>query len=202
MIDWLLTPPQSAPRSTILIRLMAGGVFLSEGILKFVYVNQGIGRFTKIGMPFPGPTAHFVAVLEIVGGLLVMSGFLTRLIAIPFVIEMIVAILSTKVALYLGTSPLPLPPAPPQIGIWAVLHEIRSDYAQIMSVLFLLFAGPGPWSIDAVLMRGRHRAAAAAQRSIGVEDLDHISSSPVIASSHTSFGLTQPSARQSPRVQA
>ena len=155
VIDWLLNPPQSAPRSTILIRLMAGGVFFWEGILKFVYVNQGIGRFTKIGLPMPGPTAHFVAVLEIVGGLLVMSGFLTRLIAVPFIIEMIVAILSTKVALYLGTSPLPLPPSPPQSGIWAVLHETRSDYAQIMSVIFLLAAGPGPWSLDALLARTR-----------------------------------------------
>src|SRR6267142_459458 len=99
LIDWMLTPPDSAPRSTILIRL----------------------------------------------------------IAIPFVIEMVVAILSTKVALYFGTSPLPLPPAPPQSGAWAVLHEISSDYAQIMSVLFLLAAGPGPWSVDAILARLRKR---------------------------------------------
>jgi uncharacterized membrane protein YphA (DoxX/SURF4 family) len=157
MIDWLLNPPQSAPRSTMLIRLMAGGVFLWEGVLKFVYVNQGIGRFTKLGFSAPGPTAHFVAILEIAGGLLLMSGFLTRLIAIPFVIEMMVAMLTTKVALYLGTSPLPLPPAPPQAGIWAVLHEVRSEYAQIMCALFLLIAGPGPWSIDAVLMGARPR---------------------------------------------
>jgi putative oxidoreductase len=155
-IDWLLNPPQSAPRSTMLIRLMAGGVFLSEGILKFVYVNQGVGRFTKIGIPAPGPMAHFVAVLEIVGGVLLMSGLLTRLISVPFIIQMVVAILSTKVALYLGTSPLPLPPSPPQVGIWAVLHESRSDYAQIMSALFLLVAGPGPWSLDAVLARAKH----------------------------------------------
>jgi putative oxidoreductase len=155
-IDWLLNPPQSAPRSTMLIRLMAGGVFLWEGILKFVYVNQGVGRFTKIGIPAPGPMAHFVAVLEIVGGLLLMSGLLTRLISVPFIIQMVVAILTTKVALYLGTSPLPLPPAPPQVGIWAVLHESRSDYAQIMSALFLLVAGPGPWSLDAVLTRAKH----------------------------------------------
>ena len=93
----------------------------------------------------------------IAGGLLLISGFLTRLIAVPFIIEMIVAMLSTKVALYLGTSPLPLPPAPPQIGIWAVLHEIRSEYAQIMCALFLLFAGPGPWSLDRLLARARNR---------------------------------------------
>ena len=153
--QWLLNPPHDAPTSTLLLRCMAGGVFFWEGILKFVYTNQGVGRFTKLGIPFPEFTAHFVAGLEIVGGLLLIGGFLTRLIAIPFVIEMIVAILSTKITLYLGTSPLPLPPAPPQVGFWAVLHEIRSDYAQIMSVLFLLIAGPGRWSIDALLSRKR-----------------------------------------------
>jgi putative oxidoreductase len=165
LINWFLFPTVSAPRSTVLLRLMAGGVFFWEGILKFVYTNQGVGRFTKLGIPFPGPTATFVAILEIVGGLLLMSGFLTRVIAVPFVIEMIVAILSTKISLYLGTSPLPLPPAPPKVGAWAVLHEIRSDYAQIMSAAFLLIAGPGPWSVDALLARVRARRATAGQRA-------------------------------------
>ena len=151
IMRWLTQPPIDGPASTVLIRLMAGGVFFWEGILKFVYVNQGVGRFTKLGMPFPVFTADFVGGLEIVGGLLLMAGFLTRLIAIPFVIEMIVAMLSTKISLYLGTSPLPLPPAPPKIGVWAVLHEIRSEYAQIVVVLYLLINGPGKWSLDAVL---------------------------------------------------
>lgn len=150
VMNWLMNPPTTGPKSTLLLRLMAGGVFLWEGILKFVYTNQGVGRFTKLGMPFPHYTANFVAGLEIVGGLLLLSGLLTRLIAIPFVIEMIVAILSTKIALYLGTSPLPLPPALPKIGMWAVLHEVRSEYAQIMTVLFLLINGPGRWSLDAL----------------------------------------------------
>src|SRR5262252_6557388 len=156
-LEWLWAPPLKAPRATILIRSMAGAVFLWEGVLKFVYVNQGVGRFTKLGFPFPELTAHFVGVLEIVGGILLIAGLLTRVTAIPFAIEMVVAILSTKIALYLGTSPLPLPPAPPQIGIWAVLHESRSDYAQIMSALFLLFAGPGPWALDGWLARSRNR---------------------------------------------
>ena len=153
IIRWLSQPPVDGPESTVLLRVMAGGVFFWEGILKFVYVNQGIGRFTKLGMPFPILTADFVGSLEIVGGLLVMAGLLTRWIAIPFVIEMIVAMLSTKISLYLGTSPLPLPAAPPKIGIWAVLHEIRSEYAQIMVVLYLLINGPGKWSLDALLAR-------------------------------------------------
>jgi putative oxidoreductase len=157
---WLLTPPLTAPSATILIRLMAGGVFLWEGVLKFVYANQGVGRFTKLAMPFPAFTATFVGGLEIVGGIMLILGLGTRLITIPFVIEMIVAMLSTKPALYLGTSPLPLPPSPPQVGMWAVLHEIRSEYAQLLSCLFLLVTGPGPWSLDARLGRAAGSASA------------------------------------------
>ena len=66
---------------------------------------------------------------------------------------MIVAMLSTKIALYLGTSPLPLPPAPPRIGFWAVLHAVRSEYAQALVVAFLLINGPGRWSLDALFRR-------------------------------------------------
>jgi uncharacterized membrane protein YphA (DoxX/SURF4 family) len=158
---WLLYPPTDGPRSILILRLMAGGVFFWEGILKFVYTNQGVGRFTKLGMPFPEVTANFVGGLEIVGGFLLLSGLATRLIAIPFVFEMIVAILSTKIGVFLGTSPLPLPPALPKVGFWAVLHEIRSDYAQIMTTFFLLLNGPGKWSLDAVLQRKRNQSSVA-----------------------------------------
>src|ERR1035438_10162187 len=103
--NWLTNPPVNGPNSTLLLRLMAGGVFFWEGLLKFVYVNQGIGRFTKLGMPFPHFTANFVGGLEIVGGLMLLFGLATRLLAVPFIIEMIVAILSTKMSLYLGTPP-------------------------------------------------------------------------------------------------
>lgn len=144
------------PKATILVRLMAGGVFLWEGILKFVYPNQGGGRFALIGIPLPQTMAIFVALLEIGGGALLMSGLFTRLISIPFIVEMLVAMLSTKIAMYFGTSHLPLPPAPPRTGFWAVLHEIRSEYAQLMSALFLMIVGPGPWSVDALWAR-RHR---------------------------------------------
>src|SRR6516164_4398688 len=150
--SWLINPPTDGPKSILLLRLMVGGVFFWDGMLKFVYANQGVGRFTKLGIPFPHFTAVFIGYLEIVGGLLLLTGLMTRLIAIPFVGEMIVAILSTKISLYLGTSPLPLPPAPPKMGLWAVLHEIRSEYAQVMTVIFLLINGPGKWSLDALLL--------------------------------------------------
>ncbi|MGA9643514.1 MAG: DoxX family protein [Terriglobales bacterium] len=175
--SWLVNPPTDGPKSIFFLRLMAGGVFFWEGLLKFVYVNQGIGRFTKLGIPFPHFTSNFVACLEIGGGLLLLSGLLTRLIAIPFVIEMIVAILTTKISLYLGTYPLPLPPAPPQVGFWAVLHEIRSDYAQILTTLFLLVNGPGNWSLDAVLLRRWRKSKASNPAPMGeLRDLSPIAS--------------------------
>jgi uncharacterized membrane protein YphA (DoxX/SURF4 family) len=152
---WLLMPPVTGSSNILIIRLLAGGVFFWEGMLKFVYVNQGVGRFTKLGFPFPVTTAHFVASAEIIGGLLLLVGLLTRATALYFVIQMIVAILSTKIGLYYGTSPLPLPPALPKIGIWAVLHEIRSDYAQVLTCLFLLLEGPGRRSLDFMLSTRR-----------------------------------------------
>jgi putative oxidoreductase len=158
LVDFFLHPPITGPRAILVIRLMVGGVFLAEGILKFTYPNLGVGRFTKLGMPMPGVLAPAIAVLEIGGGLLLMSGLATRLISLPFMIEMVVAVLSTKIGLYFGTSPLPKPPSPPFAGWGAVLHESRSDYAQLLSCLFLFVSGPGLWSLDALLRRRRSAA--------------------------------------------
>jgi len=154
MVKWLLNSPDTAPPATLLIRLMAGGVWVWEGVLKFVFPNTlGVGRFAKIGIPAPESMATFVAAVEIVCGALLLLGLLTRLASIPVIIDIVVAILSTKIALLLGTSPLPAPPVPPQSGIWAVLHESRSDYAQLMTTVFLFVVGPGPWALDALLRR-------------------------------------------------
>jgi uncharacterized membrane protein YphA (DoxX/SURF4 family) len=161
---FLAEPPLSAPRATLALRLMAGGVFFWEGLLKLVYANQGVGRFTKLGMPAPELVANATAILEIGGGLLLIGGLFTRFIAVPFIVEMLVAMLATKVSLYLGTSPLPLPAALPKVGLWAVLHEVRSEYAQIMTSVFLLAAGPGPWSLDAWLARRKRDGAEVAAR--------------------------------------
>ena len=154
VMEWFMNPGARAPKAAFWIRLMAGWVFFWEGVIKFVFVNQGVGRFTKLGMPMPEVLAPAIAVLEIMGGLCFILGVWTRPFALLFIGEMIVAILSTKISMYLGTSPLPLPPVPPQVGIWAVLHEVRSEYAQIMSSIFLLISGPGPWSLDASLLSG------------------------------------------------
>jgi len=159
LMQWMLRPGADAPKATLWIRLMAGWVFFWEGVIKFVFVNQGVGRFTKLGMPMPEMLAPAIAVLEIVGGLCLIAGLLTRPFALLFIGEMIVAILSTKISLYLGTSPLALPPVPPQTGFWAVMHEWRSDIAQLACSLFLLLEGPGPWSLDASLRSSTRQAS-------------------------------------------
>lgn len=174
VFSWLLNPPADGPHSILVLRLMAGGVFFWEGILKFVYTNQGVGRFTKLGIPFPHFTANFIGSLEILGGLLFLSGLFTRFMSVPFIVEMIVAILTTKISVFLGTSPLPLPPAPPKIGPWAVLHEIRSDYAQILTSIFLLINGPGRWSLDVLFFTRRSTASATLETQV-------ISSQPAAA---------------------
>lgn len=151
--SWFLEVPDKTPNAVVLIRLMAGSVFFWEGIMKFVFPNQGVGRFTKLGIPFPELSATFVGGLEIVGGVMLVFGLCTRLICVPFIIEMIVAMLSTKIPMYLGTYPLALPPVPPQVGGWAVLHEIRSEYAQIVCCVFLMLVGPGALSLDRKFLR-------------------------------------------------
>jgi putative oxidoreductase len=156
IINWFLNPPVNGPSIILIIRVMTGSVFLWEGVLKFVYVNQGVGRFTKLGFAFPEVTAHIIAVGEIIGGLLLILGLFTRIVAFYFIIQMIVAVLSTKISLYFGTSPLPAPPAPPKSGIWAVLHEIRSDFAQILTCLFLLVGGAGRRSFDFIISASKN----------------------------------------------
>lgn len=81
---WLLERPTTEHPAILLPRLMAGGVFVSEGVMKFVFPSLGVGRFAALGFPLPSATASFVAGLEIVGGALLIAGLFTRLVAIPF----------------------------------------------------------------------------------------------------------------------
>ncbi len=165
LINWFLNPPTDESAAITLLRLIAGGVFFSEGILKFVFAAQGVGRFTKLGLPAPELMANFIGTFEIVGGLFLIAGLLTRLIAVPFLIEMAVILLTTKVSLFLGTSPLPSPPVPPQAGLFAVLHEGRPDFAQILILIVLLIMGPGRLSVDGFLARRRMLAGPASLTS-------------------------------------
>jgi uncharacterized membrane protein YphA (DoxX/SURF4 family) len=143
----------SAPAATLLIRLAIGIVFTSEGIQKFLYPGaNGAGRFAKIGIPAPEAMGPFVGTVEIVFGLLILAGLFTRLAAVPLIIDMIVAIASTKVPILLGHGYLFFSnPSTSKTGFWSMLHEWRTDLSMLLGSTFLLLVGAGAWSLDAVL---------------------------------------------------
>jgi len=135
--DWMAT---EAGAAVLLVRLLAGGVFLSEGIQKFLYpLELGTGRFIKIGIPAPDLMAPFVGVVEIVCGLLFIAGLLTRLAAVPLIVDITVAIWTTKIPILMKQ------------GLWAMAHEARTDWCMLLGSVFLMLAGAGAWSIDAKL---------------------------------------------------
>jgi putative oxidoreductase len=149
-----------APASTVLVRLLVGAVFLSEGIQKFLFPDAlGIGRFVKIGIPYPDVMAPFVGVCEITCGSLLILGLLTRLAAIVMIVNISVAILSTKIPMLLGHGFwLFSPPKPNQIGFWSMAHEARTDFCMLLGGLFLLIVGAGILSIDAAIRRSHGKA--------------------------------------------
>jgi uncharacterized membrane protein YphA (DoxX/SURF4 family) len=129
-------------KTTLLIRLMVGVVFLSEGIQKFLFpALQGAGRFEKIGLPAPEFLGSFVGTFEILCGTLVLLGFLTRLATIPLIIIMVVAMSTTKVDILINE------------GFWAMMHASRTDWAMLLGSLFLFFRGGGAWSFDRILWK-------------------------------------------------
>jgi putative oxidoreductase len=141
----------AAPAATVLIRIMVGAVFLSEGIQKFLYpADVGAGRFARIGLPQPDVLGPFVGSVEIVCGTLVLIGLLTRLAVLPLLGVMAAAFVTTKLPILLGQDLGPFQVRQlPYYGFWGFAHESRTDFSMVMGSLFLLFAGPGPYSLDA-----------------------------------------------------
>jgi putative oxidoreductase len=143
---------------SILIRLLVGlVVFLPEGVQKLAFPDLlGAGRFAHIGIPYANLMGPFVGMVEIVCGALIIVGLLTRLAAIPVIIIMLVAIVSTKLPILLGhdvwifhISKLP------RYGFWSAAHEARADFCMLLGALYLLIEGAGAWSLDALLMNKR-----------------------------------------------
>ena len=124
-------------RAVILIRILGGWVFISEGIQKFLFpAALGWGRFAKIGIPDPHVMAPLVGVVEIVCGALVILGLWTRFASVPLLVVIGVAIATTKIPmLHHG-------------GVWAMLHEARADFSMVLGLLFLMVVGPGGFAVD------------------------------------------------------
>ena len=124
-----------------LIRLMVGGVFLTEGIQKFLFVEAlGVGRFMKIGIPAPQIMAPFVGGVEILFGALILLGLFTRPATIPLLINILVAIATTKIPMLLEN------------GFWKAAHESRVDASMVLGLTAILLVGAGRWSLDNLRM--------------------------------------------------
>jgi uncharacterized membrane protein YphA (DoxX/SURF4 family) len=135
----------NAAAAVIIIRLMVGAVFVSEGIQKFKFPAEvGAGRFEKIGFPSPAFVAAFVGGCEIGCGALVLLGVLTRVAVLPLIIVMLTAIATTKIPILL------------EQGFWKMAHEARTDWSMLLGAVFLLIVGGGQWSLDALWARNRH----------------------------------------------
>ncbi len=139
---------------TILVRLLVGlVVFLPEGIQKLVFADAlGAGRFAKIGIPFPEIMGPFVGVVETVCGALIILGLLTRLAAVPLIIIMIVALVSTKLPILVGHDVGMFHLGDfKRLGFWSMMHEARADLTMLLGCVYLLIVGAGRWSLDARL---------------------------------------------------
>lgn len=122
---------------TLLVRLAVGLIFLSEGIQKYLYpASLGTGRFEKIGFPDPASWAYFTGAFEIICGILIIAGLFTRLAAVPLLIIMLVAFITTKYPLIVNK------------GFWAMAHDYRTDFAMTLLLIYLLINGGGKHSVD------------------------------------------------------
>lgn len=134
---WQTAPP-------LLVRMIVGAVFLTEGIQKFLYPDAlGVGRFIKIGIPAPEVMAPFVGVVEIVCGALVLAGLLTQLASILLFIDIVVAISTTKIPMLF------------EKGFWVTVHEARTDWSMFLGTLVLILVGAGRWSLDYLIAHRR-----------------------------------------------
>jgi putative oxidoreductase len=135
--------PTVGASSILLVRLAVGLIFFTQGILKFIDPNMGVARFTRIGFSHPYFTAHFVGSFEIACGLLVLLGLWTKVAAIPLLVVIMTAIATTKVPELFRVNQ----------GFWYMVSDARTDFAMLCSLLFLILAGGGAWSLDALLGR-------------------------------------------------
>jgi len=135
--------------TTILIRILVGSVFLFEGIQKYIYPFRGVERFESIGLPFPEFTALFTGGFEIVCGLMILAGFLTRVSVIPLIIIMLTALFTTKLPILLGTEFWGFALRDlKHYGFLSMIHEARTDLAMLICSSFLFIKGGGYWSVD------------------------------------------------------
>jgi putative oxidoreductase len=129
----------------LIIRILVGLIFLSEGIQKFLFPESlGSGRFLKIGFSHPAFWASFTGTFEIICSAFILIGLFTRLVSIPLFIVMVTAFITTKWPILIDK------------GFWSLAHEYRTDFAMTMLLIYLFIYGSGSWSIDSKMNKSKN----------------------------------------------
>lgn len=124
----------------ILIRVIVGVVFLTEGILKFTRPGElGVGRFAHIGLPFPHVLAPFVGAVEIAAGGALILNLYAGDAALLLLIVILTAICTTKAPILLGRHlGVFAPPKLDHYGVLSFIHEARTDLAMLFGLVAIL----------------------------------------------------------------
>jgi len=129
----------------IFIRLIVGLIFISEGIQKYLIVTIfGPALFKEIGFSNPMFWVYFTGAFEILCGILILFGLLTRLAAIPLLTIMIIAFITTKLPL-LATK-----------GFWTFSHEYSIEFSLTFLLILLFIYGGGKWSVDLKILKSKN----------------------------------------------
>jgi len=127
----------------ILVRVIVGLVFLTEGILKFTRPAElGSGRFAHIGLPMPSVLAPIVGAIEIAGGAAVILNLYAGDAALLLLVVILTAIVTTKVPIFLGHHFGPFqPPKLDHYGFLSFMHEARTDLCMLFGLIAILLEG-------------------------------------------------------------
>jgi len=133
------------------IRVYWGWQFLQTGWGKLTNMSKTVDFFTSLGIPAPSLNAHFVALLEVGGGILLILGLASRLIALPLTVDMIVAYITAD-----------------REALASIFSDpdkfVKADpFPFLFASLVILAFGPGWFSIDTLIKwyRAKRRPSAA-----------------------------------------
>jgi putative oxidoreductase len=127
----------------LLVRLVLGQAFFFTGRGKLANFENTVSFFTDLGIPLPAANAAFVARLEYYGGMLLVVGLLTRIVALLLGSTMVVALLTADRALFLEALS-----GAGDAGLTDV-----TPFVYLLLLLGLAVYGPGLVSVDHLLAR-------------------------------------------------
>jgi putative oxidoreductase len=130
----------------VLMRLIIGAVFVTEGLLKLLWPELGSGRFEHLGIPMAGQVASFVGIIEVGAGASMIFNFFAGDCALLLLCVIIPAIVMTKIPILLGSRFLWFDPPPlAHYGFLSFMHESRTDLLVLFGLVAILLDSGVKW---------------------------------------------------------